>query len=101
MNVNSAEQFMLKWTVACVANALGLSWWAKVRSEDPQLIYWVGPFLRRRTLEHNLLLFLRDLQLEGAQDLTAERFRCRRSEPLTYPPYPANDPVHQGMGPGR
>ena len=92
---------MFKWTVACVANALGLAWWAKVRSGDPQFIYWVGPFLRRRHLEHNLLLFLRDLQLEGAQDLTAERFRRRHSEPLTYSPHPANSPVHQGMGPGR
>lgn len=76
---------MFKWTIACVANALGLAWWARVRSEDPQLIYWVGPFLMRRHLERHLLLFLRDLQLEGAQDLTAERLRRRRSEPLTYP----------------
>ena len=76
---------MFKWTIACVANALGLAWWARVRSEDPQFIYWVGPFARRAQLERHLLLFLRDLQLEGAQDLTAERLRRRRSEPLTYP----------------
>ena len=48
-------------------------------------IYWLGPFVRRRSLERHLLLFLRDLQLEGAQDVTAERLRYRRSEPLTYP----------------
>ena len=85
MTVSSTEQFMFKWTVTCVANALGLAWWARVRSEDPQFIYWLGPFVRRRQLERYLLLFMRDLQLEGAQDLTAERLRCRRSEPLTYP----------------
>ena len=76
---------MFKWTVASVANALGLAWWARVCSEDPRLVYWVGPFMRRRQLERHLLLFLQDLQLEGAQDLTAERWRRRRSEPLTYP----------------
>lgn len=75
---------MFKWTIACVANALGLAWWAKVCSEDPQLIYWVGPFVRRTQLERHLLLFLKDLQLEGAQDVTAQRLRCRCREPLTY-----------------
>jgi len=84
MAISSAEQVMFTWTVAYVANALGLAWWARVRSEDPQLVYWVGPFVRRRQLERHLLLFLRDLELEGAQDLTAERLRRRRSEPLTY-----------------
>ena len=76
---------MLRWFLACVANALGLAWWAKVRSEDPPFIYWVGPFVRRTQLERQLPLFLRDLQLEGAQDLMAKRLRCRRSEPFTYP----------------
>ena len=76
---------MFKWIITCAANGLGLAWWAKVRSEDPQFIYWLGPFVRRSTLERHLLLFLRDLQLDGAQDVTAQRFRCRCSEPLTYP----------------
>ena len=48
-------------------------------------IYWLGPFVRRRSLERHLLLFPRDLQLEGAQGVTAQRLRCRCSEPLTYP----------------
>ena len=76
---------MFQWTIACGANVLGLAWWAKVRSEDPRFVYWLGPFVRRRHLERHLSLFLRDLQLEGAQDLTAERVRRRRREPLTYP----------------
>ena len=92
---------MFQQTIACVANTLGLAWWAKVRSEDPQLVYWVGPFLRRRRLERHLLLFLRDLQLEGAQDLVAERLRRRRSEPLTYPASVPRDQADRGMGPGR
>lgn len=92
---------MFKWTIACAVNALGLAWWAKVRSEDPQLIYWLGPFVRRGHLEHNLLLFLRDLQLEGAQGVTAERFRRRRSEPLTYPAHHTYGPLPQAIGPGR
>ena len=84
MAISSAELFMFKWIVACGANALGIAWWAKVRSEDLQTIYWFGPFVRRAQLERQLLLFLRDLQLEGAQDLTVQRLRCRCSEPLTY-----------------
>ncbi len=75
---------MFRWIVALAANVVGLAWWAKVHSEDPEITYWLGPFLRRRHLESNLLLFLRDLQLEGAQELTTERLRRRRSEPLTY-----------------
>ena len=47
------------------ANLLGLAWWARVESRNPDVTYWFGPFVRRSTLERELETFLSDLRSES------------------------------------
>ena len=64
-------------------NKLGLAWWAKVETENPQTVYWYGPFLTKRSLKESLNLFLKDLQNEGADNIKHKIVRCNKDEPLT------------------
>ena len=67
------------------ANGLGLAWWARVETRSPEVTYWFGPFLRRRTLESQLAPFLSDLRAEGPASVEYTLERTRRTEPLTEP----------------
>ena len=31
------------------ANLLGLAWWARIDTRNPDVTYWFGPFVRRAT----------------------------------------------------
>ena len=48
-----------------VANGLGLAWWARVETRQPDVTYWFGPYVRRNSLEEALPPFLADLRSEG------------------------------------
>jgi len=67
------------------ANGLGLAWWARVETRSPNVTYWFGPFVRRRTLETQLPAFLADLSSEAPGDMHHELLRTRRGEPFTEP----------------
>ncbi|MEY4431542.1 MAG: hypothetical protein RLZZ533_1478 [Cyanobacteriota bacterium] len=69
-----------------VANGLGLAWWARVDSRQPDVTYWFGPYVRRSSLEAALPPFLADLRSEGAAEVNHTLLRTRRSEPLTISP---------------
>lgn len=73
------------WPARSCANGLGLAWWARVESHSPNVTYWFGPFLRRRTLESQLVNFLGDLRAESPGQLDYTVVRRRRGEPLTEP----------------
>ena len=73
----------LLWPVRRCANGLGLAWWARVRTQSPQVTYWFGPFVRSSTLETSLPAFLEDLRAESPDSLDVELLRTRRGEPLT------------------
>ena len=64
-------------------NKLGLAWWAKVETQSPEVTYWFGPFLTKRSLKGNLNTFLEELNNEGSNDITHTLIRCKRIEPLT------------------
>ena len=64
-------------------NKLGFAWWAKVETNAPEVTYWFGPFLTRRSLKLNLSIFLEDLSIEGSSPIKHKLIRGRRSEPLT------------------
>ena len=66
-----------------LGNKLGLAWWAKVETEAPNVIYWFGPFLTKKSLKGNLEIFLNDLNHEGSKNITHSLMRCKKSEPLT------------------
>ena len=76
----------LIWPVRSVANGLGLAWWARVETRSPDAIYWVGPFVRRSTLEQALPGFLDDLRAESPAALEHQLLRTQRGEPLTETP---------------
>ncbi|MDP6833599.1 MAG: DUF1816 domain-containing protein [Prochlorococcaceae cyanobacterium ETNP1_MAG_9] len=64
-------------------NNLGLAWWAKVETTTPNVIYWFGPFLTRRSLKLHLTSFEQDLSVEGSNSIKHTLVRERRGEPLT------------------
>ena len=66
-----------------LGNSLGLAWWAKIETRSPDVTYWFGPFLTRRSLENGLNTFLKDLSEEGSSPIDKQFVRCRRGEPLT------------------
>ena len=64
-------------------NKLGLAWWAKIETDQPESTYWFGPFITKSSLNENLPSFLDDLSKEGATNIKHSLLRCKREEPLT------------------
>ena len=64
-------------------NKLGLAWWAKIETVNPNTTYWYGPFLTKRNLEQNIISFIKDLSDEGSTDIKHSLVRCKKEEPLT------------------
>ena len=66
-----------------LGNSVGLAWWAKVETNQPDVTYWFGPFLTRRSFKIRLKGFVDDLTAEAPQGINHRLTRCRRNEPLT------------------
>ncbi len=66
-----------------LGNSIGLAWWAKVETTQPDVTYWFGPFLTRRSLKVSLTVFEEDLSAESPEEINHCLIRCRRNEPLT------------------
>ena len=66
-----------------LGNSFGLAWWAKVETNQPNVTYWFGPFLTRRSLKVRLTDFVEDLSGEDPQKISHSLIRGRRNEPLT------------------
>ena len=64
-------------------NKLGLAWWAKIETEQPNTTYWYGPFITKRSLKENMSLFIKDLSDEGSLKIRHTLIRCKKEEPLT------------------
>ena len=64
-------------------NKLGLAWWAKIETHNPDTIYWFGPFITKRGLKENLSSFIQDLSDEGSENIKHSLIRCKKDEPLT------------------
>ncbi len=64
-------------------NKLGLAWWAKIETEDPNIVYWYGPFITKRSLKENISSFIKDLADEGSTNIKQNIIRCKKEEPLT------------------
>tara|TARA_Y100001968_G_scaffold255698_1_gene241901 strand:+ start:123 stop:353 length:231 start_codon:yes stop_codon:yes gene_type:complete len=66
-----------------LGNSFGFAWWAKVQTREPNVTYWFGPFLTRRSLKGQLSIFEQELSSEGTQSITHTFIRGNRCEPLT------------------
>ena len=64
-------------------NKLGIAWWAKVETEQPNTTYWFGPFITKRSLKESLSTFINDLSDEGSTSIKHTLIRCNKEEPLT------------------
>tara|TARA_B100000242_G_scaffold151846_1_gene108435 strand:- start:402 stop:617 length:216 start_codon:yes stop_codon:yes gene_type:complete len=66
-----------------LGNKLGLAWWAKIETNDPQTTYWYGPFMTKGSLRENMSSFIKDLTDEGSTNIKHTLMRCKKEEPLT------------------
>ncbi len=66
-----------------LGNGLGFAWWSRVETNEPNVTYWFGPFLTKKSLESHLNSFLSDLSVEGTTSVKHRNLRCRRVEPFT------------------
>ncbi len=64
-------------------NKLGLAWWAKIETNQPNGTYWFGPFITKRSLKENMSYFIQDLSDEGSKSIKHSLVRCKKEEPLT------------------
>ena len=64
-------------------NKLGLAWWAKIETKQPNTTYWFGPFITKRSLKENISSFIEDLTKEGSTIIKQSYVRCKKEEPLT------------------
>ena len=64
-------------------NKLGLAWWAKIETQQPNCTYWYGPFITKRSLKVNMSSFIEDLSKEGYENIQHSFVRCKKEEPLT------------------
>ena len=65
------------------ANLLGLAWWARIDTRNPDVTYWFGPFVRRSSLERELEAFMADLRAEQPGVVEHQILRTHRGEPFT------------------
>ena len=65
-------------------NKLGLAWWAKIQTHQPNTTYWYGPFITKRSLNENMPSFIKELSDEGCKDIKHSLIRCKKEEPLTF-----------------
>ena len=80
------ELLALKGSIQLIrnfGNKLGLAWWAKIETENPNTTYWYGPFITKRSLKENIPSFLKDLSDEGSTNIKHSLIRCKKEEPLT------------------
>ena len=66
-----------------LGNSFGIAWWAKVETKQPEVTYWFGPFLTRRSLKLRLNGFVEDLSNEAPSGISHTIHRTQRKEPLT------------------
>ena len=69
--------------IRSLGNRLGFAWWAKIETNNPNAIYWFGPFLTRKSLKSKVTDFVQDLSEEGIGSIDQSIVRCRKVEPLT------------------
>ena len=76
--------FLLAWEALLRAvNFFGFAWWAKIETQSPSVIYWVGPFLTEKGLQSKLGVFLKDLSLESASSVNHTSVQGFVEEPFT------------------
>jgi len=66
-----------------IINLLGLAWWAKIDTSDPQVCYFFGPFLTSYSLKSSMKIFTKELSEEIGTSVVYIVFQGCCKEPLT------------------
>jgi len=69
--------------ILTASNFIGIAWWARIETIEPNISYWFGPFLSRNALMVNLEPFLIDISNEKPKSTTDEILKGFIQEPLT------------------
>lgn len=56
---------------------LGLAFWVEIITDDPQCIYYFGPFSSKQEAELAQSGYIEDLENEGAQGISVTAKRCK------------------------
>lgn len=74
---------IIKESLFRIVNKLGLAWWARIETINPDVTYWFGPFILRRNLSLEVKDFLAEISQEHPELITHKFLRNSKEEPLT------------------
>ena len=77
---------MLSDLLTNVLVGLGLAHWVVIQTQDPECVYYFGPYLREADAEAEKAGYVADLEAEGASGISCEIKQCRAPESLTSTP---------------
>lgn len=73
----------LSGRLADFSNRLGLAWWVRVTTSEPNCVYYFGPFLNQQEAYGSVSGYVEDLEQEKAEGVIAVVQRCKPTQ-LTY-----------------
>lgn len=79
----SPKSRLLCWlskTALQLSQELGLAYWIKITTQNPECTYFFGPFLSEFEAQQYWSGYVEDLTHEGAADISVHIDRCRPSQ---------------------
>ena len=61
-------------------NRLGLAWWVEVKTQQPECVYYFGPFLTSGEAQKQMPGYIKDLEDEGAVEIESTVKRCKPTQ---------------------
>ncbi len=58
-------------------NCLGQAWWIKIKTLQPDCVYYFGPFLNKNDANLSIAGYVEDLESESAQGIQTDVKRCK------------------------
>jgi hypothetical protein len=75
---HSAES--MKNFLSSSLNLFGLAWWVEIATEEPNCLYYFGPFETAEMAEAHQAGYIEDLSNEGAYNIVVQVKRCKPRE---------------------
>lgn len=70
--------------LANLLRAAGLAWWVEITTDNPQCVYYFGPFLSQKESQAHQAGYIEDLEKEGATNIKVQVKRCKPSKLTIY-----------------
>ena len=65
---------------ANIYNRLGLAWWVEIKTQQPECLYYFGPFLTSSEAQSAMPGYIQDLEAEKAVGIDAVVKRCKPNQ---------------------